>query len=85
MIGPPMAKLVSQLLNSVAGSAMPYERSVSSRLLPCDHSPAMLPKYVPLNMLPPVLGTRLNCGPPRSVSPRPPAIVIWTSAEFDVS
>jgi hypothetical protein len=85
LIGPPSAKLVSQFLMILGTSVMPKARRPSSRLSPCDHPPAVLPNTVPLNVLPPVFGTRLNCGPPRSVSPRPPATVIWTSCELAVS
>ena len=34
---------------------------------------------MPLNLLPPVLGIMLKDGPPRSISPSPPAIVTWIS------
>ena len=51
---------------SPGGSVMPTRRSSSSRLLPCDHLPAVLTNAVPLNVLPPVLGMMLNAGPPRS-------------------
>ena len=49
---------------------------------PCDHLPAVLTNAVPLNVLPPVLGMMLNAGPPRSLSPMPPATVTWTSCAF---
>ncbi len=37
------------------------------------------------NVLPPVRGTMLIVGPPTSVSPRPPAVVIAISAAFSTS
>ena len=33
---------------------------------------------MPLKLFPPVFGIMLNSGPPRSTSPSPPEIVIWT-------
>ena len=85
LIGPPIEKLVSQFLMILVGAGMPNDFSTSSTLLLCDHYPARLAKKVPANMLPPVLGTMLNCGPPRSASPSPPATVSCTSWALTVS
>ena len=54
-------------------------------LLPCDHSPAVLKKQLPENVLPPVFGMMLCCAPPISASPRPPESVIEISCELGVS
>ncbi len=59
-MGPPSAKLVSQWRMILVGAGMPNDFSVSSTLLLCDHAPAMLPKYVPLNVLPPCLGDEVE-------------------------
>ena len=57
----------------------------SVRLLPLDHSPALLKNAVPANMLPPERGTMFMIGPPMSLSPRPPPTVMAISSAFTVS
>jgi hypothetical protein len=84
-MGPPIEKLVSQFRMILVGLGMPNDRSWSSTLLLCAQDPARLEKKVPEKALPPLLGTMLNCGPPRSASPSPPATVSCTSCALTVS
>jgi hypothetical protein len=84
-IGPPSETLLSQFLRSAGASAKPIARSGASMLVAWPHSPAKLPKYMPLNVLPPVFGMMLNVGAPRSDSPSPPEIDTCTSAELFMS
>src|SRR6476659_2798805 len=70
--GPPSEPLMSQLLCSLAPSVRPRLLKLSSRLLPCDHPPALLKKPLPEKVLPPVFGTMLTLVPPTSASPSPP-------------
>src|SRR5215212_9592983 len=84
-MGPLNAKFVSQLRMSAARSVKPKLWSSASMFDPCDHLPAMLPKYEPAKLLPPVFGIMLKAGPPRSTSASPPAIVTCTSDAFDMS
>src|SRR4029079_8452494 len=85
MIGPPMAKLLSQFLRSAGASPKLSDLRWSSILLDWPHCPAKLPKYSPVHQLPPVFGMMLNAGPPRSASPRPPEMLTCTSAELFMS
>ena len=67
------------------GSTMPTARRLSSRLLPLDHSPALLTNAWPRNVLPPERGTRFIVGPPMSDSPSPPDTTTATSSTFTES
>ena len=57
----------------------------SVRLLPLDHSPAVLKNAVPEKVLPPERGMMFITGPPMSLSPRPPPTVTATSSALTVS
>ena len=60
-------------------------RRKSSRLLPLDHSPAVLKNDCPEKLLPPERGTKFITGPPVSDSPSPPATVTDVSSALFVS
>src|SRR6185295_2567813 len=85
LMGPPTARLASQFFLSAGASAKPRARRRSSTLDDWPQSPAKLPKKLPLNVLPPVLGMMLNVGAPRSDSPRPPEIATCTSCALFMS
>ena len=58
---------------------MPKLLSSSSRLSPCDHSPAELKNAWPEKTLPPVRGTIFTLAAPTSASPSPPESVTCIS------
>src|SRR4029077_8880836 len=85
LIGPPPEPLTSHELITPAGCVSPYPINVGLRLFPVDHLPASLAKAVPLNVLPPVFGTMLTCGPPFSASPSAPETSTCISSALGVS
>ena len=85
MMGPPTAALKSYTWYTGFGCVTPRDASSESKLLDCMPLPKPEANTRPDIVLPPDFGMTLTVRPAVSSSPRPPDVIIDTSAALPMS